>query len=138
MRIRTVFLLTVSTAQISCAASTVGPADEVSLQLVGFQIPDMASRSDTLRVSVQAAVGCGVVPGTDLRLERGRVSLRAWARRADLARVCIAIYPGTARIDLAIPPQYLGTGATVLVFRQAQGADSVRVVPHTALAARSP
>ena len=135
MRIRVVLLLSASAGLLSCADSAVGPADEVSLQLVGFQTPTAVSASDTLRVSVQAVVGCGVVPGTDLRLERGRVSIRAWATRADLERICIAILPATARIDLAIPPQYLGAASTVLVFQQPRGADSVRVVPSMAFAA---
>lgn len=138
MRIRVPVLLASAAGLLSCADSTLGPADEVSLRLVGFQTPAEASAADTLRVSVEAVVGCGVVPATDLRLERGRVSVRAWVRRADLERICVAIFPGTARIDLAIPPQYLGATSTVFVFRQPRGADSVRVVPSTTVAVRAP
>lgn len=60
------------------------------------------------------------------------------ASAADVNQVCIAIYPVTARIDLEIPPRYLGAKATVIVFRRARGADSVRVVLHSAFAAHAP
>lgn len=75
--------LAASAGLLGCADSAVGPADEVPLQWVGFQTPTDVSLSDTLRVSMQAVMGCGVVPGTDLRLERGRVSIRAWATALD-------------------------------------------------------
>lgn len=138
MHTRNLMILATSAALLACTDATTAPADRVPLQLIGFEIPEMTRRGDTLRVGVHAVLRCGLVPSKELQMERGRITLRAWALRQDIERPCISIHPGTAQIDLLIPPQYVGDEETVLVFRQPRGADSVLVVPNAPVAARAP
>jgi hypothetical protein len=125
--VRVFVLFVLSAATVSCD-SPAGPPERVYLDLWQLETPATASAGDTVRVAFRYSRHCGPPPAIDVAIRSGFVEIAVWTDQATLDRPCLAIYPFILRSEVTVLPDYLGEARTLIRFRQATAADSIREI----------
>jgi hypothetical protein len=110
----------------ACSSPTDAPA-RVYQDIFDIEAPSAVLPADTLKVAFSYQIDCGPLPAVDVQIRDGAVTVAVWQLVPREPRICPAIFL-SARTEIALPPEARGSGPTELRFRQASGADVVRIV----------
>lgn len=111
---------------LSACTEASAPGPRVGVYLFDLSTPATGRAGDTVHIGFAYDGMCVPAPALDVRVRPGSVTISAWITRDQMPFACPAMLR-PAPVELNIRPDF-EDGEARVVFRQPNGADSVRTI----------